>query len=78
MSNGLCSEEGGDPTDEHINVIGLVEVFADSEVLIVVEEPDFGKEVFEEWDSSKEGENPNDDDGPNNTDTSADDETEEP
>ena len=36
------------------------------------------KEVFEEWDSSKEGENPNDDDGPDDTDTSADDETEEP
>lgn len=76
MSNGLC-EQRGNPADEHIHVVGLIEVFADGEDLIVVESPDLGEEVFEERNSCKEGEDPNDDDGPDDTDSAADKETEE-
>ena len=71
MSNGLC-EEGGYPTYQHIDVVRFIEVFADGENIIIVECPNVREEFFEEWDSGKEGENPNDDDGPNDTDNSAD------
>ena len=77
MSNGL-SEERTYPADKHIDVVGFIKVFADGKDFIVIESPDIGEEVFEELNASKEGEDPNDDDGHDDSDGTADEETKEP
>ena len=77
MSNGL-SEERAYPADKHIDVVGFIQEFADCEDLIIIESPDLGEEVFEELDASEEAEDPDNDDGHDDTDGTADEETEEP
>ena len=77
MSNGL-SEERAYPADKHIHIVGLIQEFADCEDFIIIEGPDLGEEVFEELDASEEAEDPDNDDGHDDTDGTADEETEEP